>query len=79
MRNLSLATHTMRLNYQISHTTTAVNMQETLFKRKAMESERHQVDAILDDDLEEVVEDEKLEEGVFLVESFMPFGSSKWC
>ncbi|KAF3583959.1 hypothetical protein F2Q69_00027781 [Brassica cretica] len=48
-------------------------------QRKAVESERHQVNAISDDDFGEVLEQEKLEEDAFLVESFMSIGSSYWC
>uniref|UniRef100_M4F5M8 Uncharacterized protein n=1 Tax=Brassica campestris TaxID=3711 RepID=M4F5M8_BRACM len=46
---------------------------------KAEESERHQVNAISDDDFGEVLEQEKLEEDAFLVESCMSIGSSYWC
>ncbi|KAF2549104.1 hypothetical protein F2Q70_00021593 [Brassica cretica] len=57
----------------------AVKKQEALVKGKAVESERHQVDAISDNDFGEVLEQEKLEEYVFLVESSMFIGSSYWC
>uniref|UniRef100_A0A0D3D4B4 Uncharacterized protein n=1 Tax=Brassica oleracea var. oleracea TaxID=109376 RepID=A0A0D3D4B4_BRAOL len=44
-----------------------------------MEIESHQVNAISDNDFGEVLEQEKLEEGAFLVESSMSIGSSYWC
>lgn len=50
-----------------------------MFKGKAVESERHQVDAILDDDFRELIEHETLDEDAFLVEISMFFGSSHWC
>ena len=53
--------------------------QEALVKGKAVESEKHQVDAISDNDFGEVLEQEKLEEYVFLVESSMFIVSSYWC
>ncbi|KAF2574653.1 hypothetical protein F2Q70_00002894 [Brassica cretica] len=59
-----------------SETVEAVTKQEALVKGKAVESERHQVNAISDDDYGEVLEQEKLEEDAFLVESCMSIGSS---
>ena len=56
-----------------------MKMQEALVKGKVVESERHQVDAILNNDFGEVVEHDKLEEEAFLVESSMSIGSSHWC
>ncbi|KAF3532001.1 hypothetical protein DY000_02040775 [Brassica cretica] len=53
--------------------------QEALIKGKAVESERHQVNAISDNDFGEVLEQEKLEEDAFLVESSMSIGRSYWC
>uniref|UniRef100_A0A0D3E6Z8 Uncharacterized protein n=1 Tax=Brassica oleracea var. oleracea TaxID=109376 RepID=A0A0D3E6Z8_BRAOL len=57
----------------------AVKKQEALVKGKAVENERHQVNAISDDDFGEVLEQEKLEEDAFLVESSISIGSSYWC
>ena len=37
------------------------------------------MNAIIDDDFWQVVKDEKLQEGVFEVESSMSFGGSHWC
>ncbi|KAF2579297.1 hypothetical protein F2Q68_00006029 [Brassica cretica] len=53
--------------------------QEGLVKGKAVESERHQVNTISDNDFGEVLEQEKLEKDAFLVESSMSIGSSYWC
>lgn len=75
----TLATRVMRLNTQVFQTAQAVEMQERLVKGKTEESERHHVDAILDYDFGEVFEHEKLEEGDFLVQCFMSFGSGYWC
>ncbi|KAF3526742.1 hypothetical protein F2Q69_00046395 [Brassica cretica] len=63
----------------VSQTAEAVKKQEALVKGKAVESERHQLDAISDNDFREVLEQEKLEEDVFLVESSMSIGNSYWC
>ncbi|KAF2577773.1 hypothetical protein F2Q68_00006027 [Brassica cretica] len=75
----TLNAHVMMLDAQVSQTAEAVKKQEALFKGKAMESERHQVNVISDDDFGEVLEQEKLEEHAFLVESCMSIGSSYWC
>ncbi|KAF2569698.1 hypothetical protein F2Q70_00011156 [Brassica cretica] len=69
----------MMLEAQVSQTAEDVKKQEALVKGKAMESERHQVNTISDDDFGEVLEQEKLEEDAFLVESCMSIGSSYWC
>ena len=70
--------HVMILDAQVSEIAEAVKKQEALVKWKAVESERHQVDAILDNDFGEVLEQEKLEEDVFLVKSSMSIRSSYW-
>lgn len=70
--------HVMMLDTQVSQTTGGVKMQEALVKEKAEKRKRNQVNDILDDDLEQVIKDEKLEEDAFLVESSMYFGSSHW-
>ncbi|KAF3497110.1 hypothetical protein DY000_02052996 [Brassica cretica] len=75
----TLDAHVMMLDAQISQTAEAVKKQEALVKGKAVESERHQVNAISDDDFGVVLEQEKLEEDAFLVESCMSIGSSYWC
>ena len=75
----TLDAHVMMLDAQVSQTAEAVKKQEALVKGKAVESERHQVNAISDDDFGEVLEQEKLEEDAFLVESCMSIGSSYWC
>ncbi|KAF3485794.1 hypothetical protein F2Q69_00052982 [Brassica cretica] len=68
-----------KMESMIEKTAEAVKKQEALVKGKAVESERHQVNAISDDDFGEVLEQEKLEEDAFLVESCMSIGSSYWC
>ncbi|KAG5398188.1 hypothetical protein IGI04_020002 [Brassica rapa subsp. trilocularis] len=75
----ALDTHVMTLDTQVSQTTEAMKIQEALVKGKAVESERYQVDDILDNDFGKVDEHEKLEEEPFLVESSMSIGSSHWC
>ncbi|KAF3539497.1 hypothetical protein F2Q69_00022813 [Brassica cretica] len=75
----TLDAHVMMLDAHVSQTAEAVKKQEALVKGKAVESEKHQVNAISDDDLGEVLEQEKLEEDDFLVESSMSIGSSYWC
>nr|VDD30933.1 unnamed protein product [Brassica oleracea] len=57
-----------------AHTAEAMKKQEALVKGKAVESERHQVNAF-SDDFGVVLEQEKLEEDAFLVESCMSIGS----
>ena len=46
---------------------------------KGDESLKHHVNAIIDNDFLLVVKEEKLQEGVFEVESSMSFGGSHWC
>ena len=75
----TLDAHVMMLDAQVSQTAEAVKKQEALVKGKTVESERHQVNAISDDDFGEVLEQKKLEEDAFLVESCMSIGSSYWC
>ncbi|KAF3593299.1 hypothetical protein DY000_02021746 [Brassica cretica] len=58
----TLDAHVMMLDAHVSQTADAVKKQEALVKDKAVESERHQVNAISDDDFGEVLEQEKLEE-----------------
>ena len=75
----TLDAHVMMLDAQVSQTAEAVKKQEALVKGKAVENERHQVNAISDDDFKQVLEQEKLEEDAFLVESSISIGSSYWC
>ncbi|KAF3609700.1 hypothetical protein DY000_02049120 [Brassica cretica] len=75
----TLDAHLMMLDAQVSQTAKAVRKQEVLVKGKAMENERHQVNAISDNDFGEVFEQENLEEDAFLIESSMSIGSSYWC
>ena len=75
----ALDTHVITLDTQVSQTTEAMKIQEALVKGKAVESERYQVDDILNNDFGKVDEHEKLEEEPFLVESSMSIGSSHWC
>ena len=75
----TLDAHVMMLDAQVSQTAEAVKKQEALVKEKDVESERHQVNAISDNDLGEVLEQEKLEEDAFLVKSSVSIGSSYWC
>ncbi|KAF3521043.1 hypothetical protein DY000_02060844 [Brassica cretica] len=75
----TLDAHFMTLDAQVSQTAEAVKKQEALVKGKAVESERHQVNVISDDDFGEVLEQEKLEQDAFLVESCVSIGSLYWC
>ncbi|KAF3514360.1 hypothetical protein F2Q69_00006380 [Brassica cretica] len=75
----TLDTRVKMLYTQASQTAEAVRKQEALIKANAVEVERHRVDDILDNGFGEVLEQEKLEEDAFLVESFMSVGSSYWC
>ncbi|KAF3590725.1 hypothetical protein DY000_02021327 [Brassica cretica] len=51
----TLDAHVMMLDTQVSETAKAVRKHKALVKEKAEESERHQVEAILDDNFEECV------------------------
>ncbi|WZZ44785.1 hypothetical protein YC2023_041044 [Brassica napus] len=75
----TLDTRVKMLYTQACQTAEAVRKQETLIKANAVEVERHRVDDILDNGFGEVLEQEKLEEDAFLVESSMSAGSSYWC
>ncbi|KAF3602488.1 hypothetical protein F2Q69_00035479 [Brassica cretica] len=75
----TLDAHVMILDAQVSQIAEAVKKQEALVKGKAVESERQQVNAISDDDFGEVLEQEKMEEDAFLVESIFSIGSAYWC
>ncbi|KAF3603523.1 hypothetical protein F2Q69_00036637 [Brassica cretica] len=75
----TLDAHVMMLDAQVSQAAEAVKKQEDLAKGKAVESERHQVNAISDNDFGEVLKQENLEEDAFLIESSMSIGSSYWC
>ena len=75
----TLDAHVMMLDAQVSQTAEAVKKQEAMVKGRAVESERHHVDTISDNDFGEVLEQEQLEEVAFLVESSMTIGSSYWC
>ncbi|KAF3611976.1 hypothetical protein DY000_02048077 [Brassica cretica] len=74
----TLDSHVMMLDAQVSQTPNAVKKQEALVKGKAVDGERHQVNAISDNDFGELLEQEKLEEDAFLVESSMSIGSPYW-
>ena len=71
--------HVRMLDAHVSQTAKAVKKQEALVKEKTVESERHQVYVISDNYIGEVLEQEKLKEDAFLVESSMSIGSSYWC
>ena len=75
----TLDTRVKMLYTQASQTAEAVRKQEALIKENAVEVERHRVHDILDNGFGEVLEQEKLEEDAFLVESSMSVGSSYWC
>ena len=75
----TLDTRVKMLYTQASQTAEAVRKQEALIKENAVEVERHRVDDILDNGFGEVLEQEKLEEDAFLVESSISVGSSYWC
>ncbi|KAF3559792.1 hypothetical protein F2Q69_00013366 [Brassica cretica] len=75
----TLDTRVKMLYTQASQTAEAVRKQEAMIKENAVEVERHRVDDILDNGFGEVLEQEKLEEDAFLVESSMSIGSSYWC
>ena len=72
----TLYAHVMMLDAQVSQTAEAVKKQEALIKGKAVESERHQTNAISENDFGEVLEQGKPEEDAFLVERSMSIGSS---
>ncbi|KAF3535619.1 hypothetical protein F2Q69_00022245 [Brassica cretica] len=69
----------MMLDTQVCQTKEAMKIKEAQVKGKAVESERHQVDAILNNDIGEVVEHDKLDEEAFLVKRSMSIGNSHWC
>ncbi|KAF3586628.1 hypothetical protein F2Q69_00029641 [Brassica cretica] len=48
-------------------------------KGKGDDSLKHHMNAIMDDDIWQVIKEEKLQEGNFQVESSMSFGCSHWC
>ena len=75
----TLDTRVKMLYTQASQTAEAVRKQEALIKENVVEVERHRVDDILDNGFWEVLEQEKLEEDAFIVESSMSVGSSYWC
>ncbi|KAF3604130.1 hypothetical protein F2Q69_00035458 [Brassica cretica] len=74
---MMLDAHVMMLDAQVSQTAEAVKKQEALVKRKAVESERHQVDAIPDNYFGEVLDQKKLEEDV--LEYHMEFLETLGC
>ena len=71
----TLDTRVKMLYTQASQTAEAVRKQEALIKENVLEVERHMLDDILDNGFGEVLEQEKLEEDAFLVESSMYVGS----
>ena len=75
----TLSTHVKKLGTQIVQTGEAVKRQEALTKGVVDDVTKHHVNAIIDDDLWQVVKQEKLQEGDFKVESSMSFCGSHWC
>ena len=64
---------------QVIHNTEAVRKQEAQAKERSEIGQRHHVNALIDDDFWEEVENEKLQERDFKVESSKSMGSSHWC
>ncbi|KAF2532733.1 hypothetical protein F2Q70_00030819 [Brassica cretica] len=75
----SLNTHVRKLETQVVLTANTIKRQEVVMKGKGDDSLKHHVNAIMDDDLWQVVKEEKLQEGDFQVENSMSFGGSHWC
>ena len=63
----------------VVQTEKAVKRQEALTRGVGDNVMKHHVNAIIDDDLWQVVKQEKLQEGDFAVESSMSCGGSHWC
>ncbi|KAF3536641.1 hypothetical protein F2Q69_00022451 [Brassica cretica] len=75
----NLGTQVRKLEMQVVQTGDTVKRQEALAREAGVEKAKHHVNAIIDDDLWQVVKYEKLGEGDFKVESSMSFGGSLWC
>ena len=74
-----LSTHVKKLEMQVVQTGETLKRQEALTRGVGDDVMKHHVNAIIDDDLWQVVKHEKLGEGDFKVESSMSFGGSLWC
>ena len=68
-----------KLEMLVVQTGEAVKRQEALVRGVGDDVMKQHVNAIIDDDLWQVVKHEKLQEGDFEVESSMSFGGSHWC
>ena len=75
----ALNTHVKKLETHVVHIREAVKKQDTFIKSKGDEALKYHMNAIIEDDLWQVVKEEKLQEGDVEVESSMSFGSSHWC
>jgi len=75
----TLGTQVRKLEMQVVQTGDNVKRQEALAREAGVEKSKHHVNAIIDDNLWQVVKHEKLGEGDFEVESSMSFGESQWC
>ena len=68
----TLNTHVKKLEAQVVQTEESAKKQETIIKGN--EALKNHVNAIIDDDLWQVIKEEMLQEGEFDVESSMSFG-----
>ena len=73
------STHVKKLEMQVVQTGEAVKRQGALTRGVEDDVMKHHVNAIIGDDLWQVVKEETLQEGDFEVESLMSFGGSRWC
>ena len=74
----TLSTHVKKLEMQVVQTGEAVKRQEALTRGIGDDVMKHHVNAIIGDDLWQVVKQEKLQEGDFEVESSMSFSGLHW-
>ncbi|KAL0660617.1 hypothetical protein Bca4012_097454 [Brassica carinata] len=75
----TLSTHMMKLEMQVVRKREAVKRQEALTRGVEDYVMKQLVNAIIGDDFWQVVNEEKLQDGDFEVESLMSFGGSHWC
>ncbi|KAF8075379.1 hypothetical protein N665_1099s0005 [Sinapis alba] len=75
----NLNTHVKKLENQVMQTSETIRRHESLIKEKIEAGQKHQVKALIDDDLWQEVKRERLQEGDFRVKSSMSFDCSDWC
>ncbi|KAF2559275.1 hypothetical protein F2Q68_00016106 [Brassica cretica] len=73
----TLNTHVKKLETQVVQTGEAVKKQKTFIKGN--EALKYHVNAIIEDDFWQVVNEGKLQEGDFDVQNSMSFSGSHWC